>query len=134
MSKKYLFITLILMLCLIIGTTSFYRFDKNLQLPAYSQDTVLAETAYEKNKPLVKELYRLGNRVGDLKQSKSKNIINNNQREAHILLSKICKDSCLPIRCRLDQGLGHACRVNCPSHKIRFCITTLRPLRQSQPS
>ncbi len=127
-SNKFIFI----LACAILacGTTwiGFERFETNLALPKYSKDQVLTITHSERNVPLVKELYRLGDRVGDLKEVKSKTIINKDQREAHVLLSKICKDSCLPIRCRLDPGLGQACRVNCPSRKIRFCITTLKPI------
>ncbi len=128
-SKFYIIVSLVIM-SIVISFIGYERYQQNIVLPSYSQAHLLNEAAYERNEPLIKELFRLGDRVGSLKEVKSSTIINKDQRDAHILLSKICKDSCLPVRCRLDPGLGHACRVNCPSRKIRFCITTLKPLKQ----
>ncbi len=127
--SKYYFISILVILSTILSYIGYERYQYNVVLPFYSQELLLSEATQERNKPLINELFRLGEIVGDLKEVKSSTIDNTEQKEAHILLSKICRDSCLPVRCRLDPGLGHACRVNCPTRKIRFCITTLKPLK-----
>ncbi len=126
--SKYYFISILVILATILSYMGYERYQHNVVLPVYSKERLLSEATQERNKPLINELFRLGEIVGDLKEVKSATIDNKEQRDAHILLSKICRDSCLPVRCRLDPGMGHACRVNCPTRKIRFCITTLKPL------
>ncbi len=128
-SSKFYIIFSLIIITVAVSFVGYERYQKNIVLPLYSQERLLGESVHERNKPMIKELFRLGDRVGDLKEVKSRAIVNKDQRDAHILLSKICKDSCLPVRCRLDPGLGHACRVNCPSRKIRFCVTTLKPIK-----
>jgi hypothetical protein len=125
---RYLFFPATLILATLIGALIIHKYQINQTLEAYTHEQVLGHVVKPKNIPLVEELYRLGNQVITVKGLKSKEISDPDQRKAHILLCKICKDSCLAIRCRLDPGLGHACRTNCPARKIPFCVTSLKPL------
>lgn len=123
------FLSLILILFVVIPFGIYKKYEVNRSLEIYSHARVLSHTQNPKNVPLIEELYRLGGKVEPVKGLNSKQITDPEQKSDYILLSKICKDSCLPLRCRMDPGLGHACRINCPAHKIKFCITSLKPLQ-----
>lgn len=123
------FLSLILILFVVIPFGIYKKYEANRSLEIYSHARVLSHTQNPKNVPLIEELYRLGGKVESVKGLNSKQITDPEQKSDYILLSKICKDSCLPLRCRMDPGLGHACRINCPAHKIKFCITSLKPLQ-----
>lgn len=128
-SKTRCFLLLIILgIIAAVGLLAFGKYQANQALGDYSYEQVVAHVKKPKNIPLIEELYRLGDRVRSVKDLKSRDIPDQEQRNSRILLGKICKDSCLPIRCRMDPGLGHACRVNCPARKVKFCITSLKPL------
>ncbi|MBW8309960.1 MAG: hypothetical protein K0M45_10085 [Candidatus Paracaedibacteraceae bacterium] len=122
---------LLFILSVLVGAIAFliyHKYQANRFLEFYTHEQVLRHTKKVKHIPLIEELYRLGEQVASVKDLKSKDIKDAEQKKIHILLSKICKDSCLPFRCRIDPGLGHACRINCPARKVKFCVTSLKPL------
>lgn len=132
--KIYSLLAVILILISVIPCLLYEKYQSNRNLEVYSYEQVIENTVKPKNIPLVEELYRLGSQVTKVKDLKSKEITDPDQKKTHILLSKICKDSCLPVRCRIDPGLGQACRINCPAHKIKFCVTSLKPFPKESNS
>lgn len=134
MNKARCFLLLAVLIVTALSLSLLYhKYQTNKALEIYSYEQVLAHAKKPKNLPLINELYRLGNQVRSFKDLKSREVSDEEKRSAHILLSKICKDSCLPIRCRIDPGLGHACRLNCPVRKVKFCVTSLKPLTSITP-
>jgi hypothetical protein len=96
--------------------------------PPYTLEQVLRNTKKLSNQPLVRKLFDLGAKVGGIKDKKPGAIKGEPQRDNLVFLTKICKDSCRAIRCRMDPGLGHACRINCPKKTVRFCSIAVKPL------
>lgn len=124
----------------IIGYLSYEKYTTVQILPFYSLDESLTLTKNPKNKPLILELYRLGAQVRHTQSPSQHDImlVSNtflppqppttveHPLDAQILLTRLCKDSCRALRCRIDPGLGHACRVNCPRYKIRACRLAIK--------
>lgn len=122
-----------------IGYLSYEKYLSVQSLPSYSLEEALSLNKNPKNKPLILELYRLNDQILETEEQSNEvpllfisndpteKSISMNQvadaqvTDAKILLNRICKDSCRALRCRMDPGLGHACRVNCPQHKITHC-------------
>lgn len=96
--------------------------------PTYTMDHVLRNTKKISNQALIRKLFALGQRVQSVKDLKSGAIKNDQMRDDLVFLTKICKDSCKAIRCRIDPGLGHACRINCPKKTVKFCSIAVKPL------
>lgn len=106
------------------ATLSYLTYQKYLRTAVpkdYSVEDVLRFTKLEKNKPVIEELFKLGDQVRDVRDLKSSQILDDEKRKAHILLNRMCRDTCKTIRCRIDPGLGHACRINCPDRRVKIC-------------
>ncbi len=108
-----------------IGYRLFFWVDS---YPSYTEDHVLRNTKKINNQALVRKLFDLGHKVHTVKDLKPGAIKNDQLRDNLVFLTKICKDSCKTIRCRIDPGLGHACRINCPKKTVRFCSIAVKPL------
>lgn len=96
--------------------------------PTYSMDYVLRNTKKINHQALVRKLFDLGNKVQSVKDMKPGAIKEEKLRDNLVFLTKVCKDSCKAIRCRVDPGIGHACRINCPKKTVRFCTIAVKPL------
>lgn len=115
-----------------IGYMSYEKYKGTQVAPTYTLEEVLQHTHKEKNKPLVIELFRLGDIARDSLHLKRSEIADKETRHARTLLNRICKDTCKAIRCRIDPGLGHACRINCPGAKLTPCKMAVQSLKNEK--
>lgn len=122
-------------LAVLIGLT-YLKMQDITHWPTYSKPHILRNIKQAKNLPLIEELFSLNDSVKDVIDQKSGSVEDVEKRTNLIFLTKICKDSCKAIRCRIDPGLGQACRQNCPDGKVDFCtLATKRlPEEASPPS
>lgn len=111
-----------------IGIMTCLKLQNINHWPLYSKEHILRNLKQVKNGPLVEELFTLHDSVKDVINQKAGSVTSDEKRANLILLTKICKDSCKAIRCRIDPGLGHACRQNCPENKVYFCILATKML------
>lgn len=111
-----------------LGITTFFKMQDINHWPVYSKAHILRNIKQVKNAPLVEELFTLHDSVQDIIDQKAGSIEAEEKRSRLILLTKICKDSCKAVRCRVDPGLGQACRQNCPESKVRFCTLATKKL------
>lgn len=106
----------------LVGYLGWIKYCDTAQLPTYSKSHILSNVKKNKNVPLAEELFVLGDSVKDVLTARPGSVSDPKKRSKLILLNKVCKDSCKAIRCRVDPGLGHACRQNCHPKKVRSCI------------
>lgn len=123
--RYFLFLCFVLSF-LIIGCLFYKRYETIQTLKPYSMETVLLLNENPKNKPLILKLFKWGEEVGPYRDTSSSQILDKNLRHKKILLNRMCKDSCRALRCRMDPGLGHACRINCPQKTIYTCRLSLK--------
>lgn len=132
--RKFILPFLIIFMLGTLGILTYLKIQDTLQWPLYSQAHIIRNVKQAKNLPLVMELFSLHESVEDVINQKSGSVTNEEKRTQLILLTKICKDSCKAIRCRVDAGLGQACRQNCPKGKVDFCILATKRLpKESSP-
>ncbi len=117
-----------------LGIFTFQKYQRSNQLQDYDLEYVLRFTKNNKNKPLVEELFKLGNKVRDVRDLKSSMIQDEKKRKIHVLLNRICRDTCKTIRCRIDPGLGHACRINCPERRMNTCKLATKDISEKDIS
>lgn len=116
----------------IIGFLSWEKYHITENLEDYTLEDVLEMTTHKKNTPLILELFKLGDQVKKNRDLSYHNIKDETERDALILLTRICKDTCKAIRCRIDPGLGHACRINCPQSKIKPCRLSVKIMNKQE--
>ena len=126
--RKFILPFLVSIIIAILIVMTYLKMQDITHWPTYSKEHILRNIKQPKNLPLIEELFILSDLVKDIINQKSGSIETHEKRANLILLTKICKDSCKAIRCRIDPGLGHACRQNCPSGKIDFCILATKRL------
>ena len=104
-----------------LGYFTYQKYQKSSHQQDYDLEYVLRFTKNNKNRPIIEELFRLGDKVRDVRDLKSSQVLDDEKRNTLILLNRMCRDTCKTIRCRIDPGLGHACRINCPARKMKAC-------------
>ena len=119
--SSYLLPLLIVITISVLGYFTYQKYQRTNQLQDFNMEYVLRHTKNNKNRPIIEELFKLGDQVRDVRDLKSSQIIDEDKRKAHILLNRMCRDTCKTIRCRIDPGLGHACRINCPERRMKAC-------------
>lgn len=119
--SSYLLPLLIVITISILGYFTYQKYQRTNQLQDFNVEYVLRHTKNNKNRPIIEELFKLGDQVRDVRDLKSSQIVDEDKRKAHILLNRMCRDTCKTIRCRIDPGLGHACRINCPARRMKAC-------------
>ena len=132
--RKFILPFLVSIVIAILVVMTYLKTQDITQWPTYSKEHILRNIKQPKNLPLIEELFILNDLVKDIIDQKSGSIQNPEKRADLILLTKICKDSCKAIRCRIDPGLGQACRQNCPSGKVDFCILATKRLSPENQS
>lgn len=126
--RKFILPFLIIGVFAILTAMTCFKVHDIAHWPTYSKEHILRNVRQVKNRPLVEELVALHDSVGEAIHQKSGAVEDIQKRANLILLTKICKDSCKAIRCRVDPGLGQACRQNCPQGKTNFCILATKRL------
>lgn len=126
--RKFILPFLVIGVFAFLAIMTYFKVQDIAHWPVYSKEHILRNIKQVKNRPLVEELLELHGSIGDSINQKSGAIEDAEKRANLILLTKICKDSCKAIRCRIDPGLGQACRQNCPPGKVNFCILATKPL------
>lgn len=126
--RKFILPFLVIGVFAVLAIMTCFKVKDIAQWPAYSKEHILRNLKQVKNRPLVEELLELHNSVADVIDQKSGAVEDPQKRADLILLTKICKDSCKAIRCRVDPGLGQACRQSCPQGKVDFCILATKRL------
>lgn len=126
--RKLILPFLVLGVFAVLVIMTYFKVQDIAQWPTYSKEHILRNVKQVKNRPFVEELLALHDSVIDVIDQKSGAVEDSQKRADLILLTKICKDSCKAIRCRVDPGLGQACRQNCPQGKVDFCILATKRL------
>lgn len=119
--SSFLLPLLIVSAFMALAFTTYQKYQRISLQNELSLEQVLFITKNKKNIPIIEELFRLGVQVRDIKDQKTSKVEDEEQRKVLILLSRMCKDTCKTIRCRIDPGLGHACRINCPDRRVKLC-------------
>ncbi len=133
--RKYILPFLVLGVFLVLAVMTYFKVEDITHWPIYSKEHILRNIKQVKNRPLVEKLFEINESVKEVIDQKSGSVEDPQKRAGLILLTKICKDSCKAIRCRVDPGLGQACRQNCPEGKVDFCIlATKRLADEPEPS
>lgn len=126
--RRFILPFLVIGVFAVLMTMTYFKLEDITQWPIYSKEHILRNTKQIKNRPLVEELFEIYESVKDVIDQKSGSVEDPQKRDNLILLTKTCKDSCKAIRCRIDPGLAHACRQNCPEGNVNFCILATKRL------
>ena len=126
--RSYLLPALFITVLVTVGYLGCVKYCDNQTLPNYSKAHIIRNVRKPKNIPLIEELFKLNEEVREVVNDKPGGIADEKKRSTLILLTKLCKDSCKAIRCRIDSSLGHACRQSCPTRKIRYCLMATKRL------
>jgi len=126
--RRFILPLLVMTVLAILIVLTYLKVQDITYWPTYSKPHILRNVKQAKNLPLIEELFALNDSVKDVIDQKSGSVVDLAKRTNLIFLTKICKDSCKAIRCRIDPGLGQACRQNCPEGKVDFCILATKRL------
>lgn len=130
--QRHLLSVFIVIILGIIGYLSWEKYCITETLEDFTVEEVIQITTNPKNKPFIYELFKLGNKVKNIRDVSYHDVLGEEKKNDLLVLTRICKDTCKAIRCRIDPGLGHACRINCPKSKIRPCRMSVKPVYRSE--